>query len=88
MTARPRMPNLTAITGWQSDRRRAVILLSHQEAIARRAGRLDEAGLYWSAAWDLDQLLRERATAVISESCDMHFADLFRWPHLQARAQA
>lgn len=53
----PRKPDLSAITGWQADRRRAVALLEHQERLARAAMRHDEADAYWSAAWDVKQLL-------------------------------
>lgn len=77
--ARHRKPELSCITGWQSDRRRAVALLRHQETIARRAGRHDDADAFWSAAWDVNQLLRECAAAVISESCHMHFIDWQRY---------
>lgn len=72
----PRKPDLSAITGWQSDRRRAVALLEHQQRLARAAMQHDEADAYWSAAWDVNQLLREHAADLISESCTMPFIDM------------
>lgn len=83
--ALPRKPDLLAITGWQADRRRAVALLQHQERLARAAMRYDEADAYWSAAWDVQQLLLERAADRITESCTMPFCDVATLGELRQR---
>lgn len=72
--ARTRRPDLYAITGWQYDRRRALALLRHQEALARNADREVERDTYWSAAYDIELILRERAVMLIEESTTMRYA--------------
>lgn len=83
--ALPRKPDLSSITGWQADRRRAVALLEHQQRLARAAMRHDEADAYWSAAYDVKELLRERAAGTITESCTMPFTDVGTHRELRQR---
>lgn len=69
-----RRPNLSAITGWQYDRRRAVAMLGYLEEQARRDGDGDTAMAMWSAAYDLITILARAAEDKIAESVDMPFA--------------
>lgn len=80
---RTRRPDLAAITGWQYDRRRALALLRHQEQMARDGHRHDEADAYWSAAYDIELMLRKHAEAAISESTTMPFVRGY-YAHLRA----
>lgn len=69
-----RKPDLTAIVGWQYDRRRAIAVLDHHQALARRRGDEATAMAMWSAAYDLRTLLLDRAGHAISESVEMFWA--------------
>lgn len=68
-------PNLSAITGWQYDRRRAIAALGYLEEQARRDGDEQTAMAMWSAAYDLTTILMQHAESVIAESVDMPLAD-------------
>ena len=69
-----RKPNLTAITGWQYDRRRAVVMLGYLEEQARRDGDTATEMAMWSAAYDITTLLARAAQDKIEESMGMPFA--------------
>ena len=69
-----RRPNLSLITGWQYDRRRAVAMLGYLEEQARRDGDTATEMAMWSAAYDLTTILARAAEDKIAESVDMPFA--------------
>lgn len=75
-------PKLASITGWQEDRRRALVLLrtQHQRALRRFAH--EEAWALAAAARDVLDTLRDRAAADIAEGCEM------RWAHERVQVAA
>jgi hypothetical protein len=82
--ARPRSPAAhSQITGWQSDRRLAILLLDGLRKKAARRGASLAADAYWSAAYDIREILADRAAAVISESVSMYW-----WDHPHPRGAA
>jgi hypothetical protein len=66
---------LQAITGWQADRRRALLVLQDQQLRARRADDWQRADALMFASIDVEDALRERASYAIEESTEM------RWVH-------
>lgn len=81
MQPNPTPKTLAAITGWEEDRRRALLLLQSLEAQARR--RVDSA-TRWAlaaAAADVQTALRTRAGQDIAEGVEM------RWAHIALPAK-
>ena len=67
---------LTSITGWQYDRRRALALLNSLGDRAMKRGDDVTREALWSAAYDVEWTLRERAASEITECVRMAYAHL------------
>lgn len=83
-----RKPNLSLITGWQYDRRRAVAMLGYLEEQARRDGDTATEMAMWSAAYDLTTILARAAEDKITESVEMPFAQGDNYQQALARMLA
>jgi hypothetical protein len=83
-----RRPDLSAITGGQYDRRRAVVMLGYLEEQAQRDGDSATAMAMWSAAYDLITILARAAEDKIAESVDMPFAHGDTYQQALARMMA
>lgn len=70
MAARLNLPT----TGWQVERRNALVLARRARDKAMRERQYAHADAWLWTAMDLEQTLRERAAACITEGTEMRFA--------------